>query len=388
MRVLHITPSYAPAYVYGGPIVSLEGMVSAIASLGVEQRLITTNANGSRVLPTPKDWTQRHGVPVLYVRRWFAPDIAPRILSVATQQMDWADVVHVSSVFCLPSVLGLIAARTAQKPTVLSVHGALQPGAMKTGTDRKRAWLGAFRPMYETVDCFHATAGPEADAIRQTFGESRRIVEIPNGTSPISDHALRMLRTKYPCQPSLIGMLGRLHPIKAVDRVLEALAILHRRGVHANLQFAGPVQDKVYRDRLVLRAKELGLSGHFELVGPQFGAKQVAFYSRCAVLVVASHSENFSNVVIEALNVETPVVASLGTPWAELPRVGCGAWVENRAETLADAIAPFLASPDLRRAAGAAGRQLVQKKYTWPTIAQHMAEAYEAVVRNRQTPPC
>jgi glycosyltransferase involved in cell wall biosynthesis len=101
-------------------------------------------------------------------------------------------------------------------------------------------------------------------------------------------------------------------------------------------------------------------------------------------LVVASHSENFSNVVVEALSVETPVVASLGTPWAELAEVGCGAWVDNQAKPLADAIEPFLTSPELRRSAGVEGRLLVQRKYTWPTIARQLLEAYDGAIRLHQ----
>jgi len=179
-------------------------------------------------------------------------------------------------------------------------------------------------------------------------------------------------------------MLGRLHRIKAIDRVLEAVALLHRRGVIARLEFVGPIQDTDYRDALVKQAERLGLSQHFKLLGPLYGREQLRFYARCGVLVVASHSENFSNVVVEALSVETPVVASLGTPWAELAEVGCGAWVDNQAKPLADAIEPFLTSPELRRSAGVEGRLLVQRKYTWPTIARQLLEAYDGAIRLHQ----
>ena len=84
---------------------------------------------------------------------------------------------------------------------------------------------GSLRSTCERVDCFHATALPETAAIRRTFGEHHRVVEIPNGTAPVSDEELRALHMSHPCQPGSIGMLGRLHPIKAVDLVIEALAV-------------------------------------------------------------------------------------------------------------------------------------------------------------------
>lgn len=384
MRVLHVTPFCAPAYSYGGPIRSIEGRVSALSSLGVEQRIITTNADGRRTLDVSRGWIRRDGALVKYLRRWARPDITPCTLSEVGRWSDWADVVHVAGVFYVPSILGLLAARVASKPIVLSVQGALQPTAMETGTPRKRAWLQMFAGVYRDVAAYHATAEHEALAIRNEIGSRSQVVVIPNGTHPLSDEEVRTLRERTPCDRRVIGMLGRLHPIKAVDRVLEAVALLHRRGIRARLEFAGPIQEPDYRDMLVKQANRLGLSGDFQLRGPLYGAEQLQFYARCGLLVVASHSENFGNVVVEALNVETPVIASLGTPWAELPEAGCGAWVENRPESLADTISRFLCDPDAQRRAGVAGRRLVKEKYTWPSVARRLLEAYDWVIQRHR----
>ena len=383
MRVLHVTPSYAPAYGYGGPVQSVERLVAALATLGVEQRVVTTNANVDRTLDVPRGWTSRNGVPTKYLPRWCAPDIAPSLLPEAFDSSRWADLVHVTGVFCVPSVFGLMAARATGRPTVFSTRGALQPVAMQTRQSRKQAWLGLFSRIYDDVGVFHATADHEARAIENTFGLGRRLVIIPNGAEPVTDAEVSALWSEGLCSPPVIGMLGRLHPIKAVDRVLDAMDLLHRAGVDTRLQFAGPVQDPVYRDALLNQANRLGLADRFDLLGPLYGIDKLRFYARCSIVVVASHSENFSNVVVEALNAGTPVVASLGTPWAELAEVGCGAWVANQPKSLADAIAPFITSPDLRRNAGAAGRLLVQQKYTWPTVARRMVEVYDAEIRRQ-----
>jgi glycosyltransferase involved in cell wall biosynthesis len=380
MRVLHITPYYAPAYVYGGPVLSREQLVKELSRLGIEQRIITTNANGNRVLDSERGWNSRDGVPTIYLPLWKSPYIAPSVLPVAFDSCRWADLVHISGVFYVPSVLGLLAARLASKPTVLSTHGALQPVAMQTVHGRKRAWLRMFGRLYDGVAIFHATASHEAHAVRDAFGPNCRITTIPNGTESLTDTEVVGLCEESPYDPTAIGMMGRLHPIKALDRVLDAMAILRRAGIVTKLRFAGPVEDPDYRDALMKQAERLGLSSHFELLGPLYGWDKLRFYAHCAVLVVASHSENFGNVVVEALNVRTPVVASKGTPWTELAEHRCGAWVDNQPESLAAAIAPFIMSPDLRRCAGDAGRQLVQRKYTWPTIARQMLKVYDTEI--------
>jgi len=380
MRVLHVTPYYAPAYEFGGPVQSLERLVAELSSLGIEQRVVTTNANAGGVLDVARGWTSRNGVPTKYLPQWRMPYITPSVLPEAHDSARWADIVHVSGVFYVPSVLGLSAARLARKPTVLSIHGALQPVAMQTRQARKQAWLRMFCRLYDDVGVFVATASHEARAIEDTFGAHRRLAIIPNATEPVSDAQVIALRATAAFDPSVIGMIGRLHPIKAVDRVLDAMAVLRRAGLATRLKFAGPIQDLAYRDALMKQAEQLGLSSHFELLGPLYGADKLRFYAHCSVLVVASHSENFGNVVVEALNVRTPVVASRGTPWAELADLNCGAWVENQPQSLADAIAPFITSPELRRRAGEAGRQLVQSKYTWPTVARQMVELYDAEI--------
>jgi glycosyltransferase involved in cell wall biosynthesis len=376
MRVLHVTPCYAPAYRYGGPIQSVERLVEAHRLLGVEQRVVTTNADGERVLNVPRGWTMRNRVPTQYFRRWIARDISPFLLLEAYNSSRWADIVHVTGVFSVTSVLGLMAARAACKPVVLSIHGALQPIAMQTREGRKRAWLQVFRNLYDEVGLFCATANHEASAIREIFGANCRVAIVPNGTEAITDED-RAIIAKVPRDSSIIGMMGRLHPIKAVDRVLEAMATLRQRGLITKLKFAGPVEDPAYRDALLLQARRLDLADSFELVGSVYGVEKLRFYAGCAILVVASHSENFGNVVVEALNVGTPVVASHGTPWAELADLGCGAWVDNQPQLLADAIAPYIISPELRASAGEAGRLLVKRKYLWPDVARQMAKIYE-----------
>ncbi|HEX9420971.1 MAG TPA: glycosyl transferase group 1, partial [Methylomirabilota bacterium] len=51
MRVLHVTPYFAPAFRYGGPPRSVLGLCRALLRQGVEVEVLTTTADGPSELP-------------------------------------------------------------------------------------------------------------------------------------------------------------------------------------------------------------------------------------------------------------------------------------------------------------------------------------------------
>src|SRR5262249_2431113 len=99
-------------------------------------------------------------------------------------------------------------------------------------------------------------------------------------------------------------------------------------------------------------------------------------FSRSDMLVVPSHSENFAMVIAEALAHAVPVIASRGTPWKRLADVGCGLWVENTPERLAEAI-ERMARGD-RRHMGVTGQAWMAREFSWSGIARRMLDVYQA----------
>lgn len=380
LRVLHATPSFAPAYCYGGPIRSLEGLVVALAKMGIHVRMLTTDANGAERLDVGNGWRTWRGVPVRYARRWAAPDLAPSFAIHVVREIYQADLVHVTGLFSTPSMVALAAALAVGRPVVLSPRGALEPYVLaEISARKKRAWLRAFRPLLRSVAAFHATSEAEARSIRAVLGDVRVRV-VPNGTE---------ISTTMPCEteerPPIIAAMGRIHPVKAFERLIEAVAELRRRGVSCKLRIAGPVQDVAYRadlDRLLVR---LGFDAASCFVGEVQGEEKRRFYARARVFVLPSHSENFGNVVVEALAEGTPVIASRGTPWAELESAGCGRWVDNIPGALADAMEPYLRDAHAAAQAGRAGRTLVESRYTWDAIARSMSAIYHEVLGTERT---
>ena len=59
-------------------------------------------------------------------------------------------------------------------------------------------------------------------------------------------------------------------------------------------------------------------------------------------LIFLSLTENFGNVVLEALAQGTPVIASKNTPWESLEKFGVGYWTESSVEEISNSIMKFI----------------------------------------------
>jgi glycosyltransferase involved in cell wall biosynthesis len=382
LRVLHATPSFAPAYLYGGPMRSVEGLVTELARRGVDVRVLTTDANGADRLGMSSGWQTRRGVPVRYLHRWARPDLAPAFGWEVYREARRSDVAHIMSLFSTSSMVSLLAFQLAGKPVVLSPRGSLEPAALSiASTRKKRAWLRVFAPALRRATVFHATSDAEAASIARVLGPGARVRVVPNGTDLEPRAAAVRRQASAPPGPPVIGALGRIHPIKALDRLVEATAILAARGVDLELSLAGPFEDPAYLAALRRLADRGAAAGRVRFLGELGGDAKLDFLAHCRVLCLASHSESFGNVVVEALAALTPVVATRGTPWGELEARGAGRWVDGSPAALADALEPYLRDEALARGAGERGRALVEEKYTWEVVAEAMEEVYAEAVR-------
>ncbi|MEP6989083.1 MAG: glycosyltransferase, partial [Chloroflexota bacterium] len=74
MRILHLTPYYAPAYAFGGVVRSVEGMTRALARRGHSVTILTTDALDQQSRYSGELNTLQDGVQVLRV-----PNLLPKI---------------------------------------------------------------------------------------------------------------------------------------------------------------------------------------------------------------------------------------------------------------------------------------------------------------------
>ena len=376
IRVLHVVPSYWPATAYGGPIESVHALCLAEARAGARVHVLTTDANGRERLELPNGRVARtnDGLRIRYARRWGGVSFAPALLTRLPRAIARSDVVHLTAVYSFPTIPTLFFSRLVRKPVVWSPRGALLSWTGETRPALKAWWRRVCAATMPRRTVLHVTSDAEEAASRSAF-PGAEIVVIPNGV----DIPESVARPKRGGTTQLV-FLGRLHPIKALENLIEACRICTERGWTAwRLSIAGK-GDAAYEASLRDLVSRAGIGSAVAFLGPVQGERKTALLCSADLVVVPSHSENFSMVVVEALAHGVPVVASTGTPWSALQRRECGWWVENAPEGLAKAL---LASRGADLVAmGARGRRWMQEEYPWDAVAERMLATYRRLAQS------
>ncbi|TAK86025.1 MAG: glycosyltransferase [Betaproteobacteria bacterium] len=372
MRILHVTPSFFPATRFGGPIFSTYGLCNALAaSPGIEIRVLTTDTSGresaQRLEPRVAGARSLNGYAIRYCRKSVGADFSLPMLAVLPSAIRWADVVHLTGVYSSPTLPTLAFCRILRRPIVWSPRGALQRWQGSTRPALKAVWEGACRLTSPSSMVLHVTTDEEGKASKSRMPNAALAV-IPNG---VDCPASLPGKSRDPMAPLHVLYMGRIHPIKAIDNLLRAIA--RSAPGAARLLICGE-GDARYTARLLELARELALEDRVEFAGHVEGERKREAFLRADVLVLPSHSENFGVAAAEALAYGVPVIAARGTPWKELETRGCGLWTENTPEALAAAI-QSLARAD-RAAMGAKGREWAREAFAWPVIASKMVAVY------------
>jgi glycosyltransferase involved in cell wall biosynthesis len=243
--------------------------------------------------------------------------------------------------------------------------------------------FGGYRALLDTA-AFHVTSEMERAHV-ESFVPGAVTGLVQNGVEVPSDDEL----ARWTCDASsetTVLYLGRVHPKKNVIPLVRAWASIVRRHPGATLVIAGP-DDHGHRAEVerVIANERLGES--VTLAGTVTGEDKHRLLARAACLVLPSRTENFGNVVAEALVHRVPAIASTGTPWSGLRDHACGWWLPPTIDALAGAIDGALSIDDATRVAmGARGRSWMIEEFSWPTVARAMRDLYDLVVSNRRIP--
>jgi glycosyltransferase involved in cell wall biosynthesis len=381
LKLLFVTPYYAPAWDFGGPVRATESLALSLVKRGHEVHVWTSDAlsRSTRLLTMKRDVVQdgvhvrRYATCALRQLAHFNMLVTPGI-GVAPELNDF-DVIHLHEFRTFQNAWLLPRLAAPGTPYILTPHGSF--------TRRGRV---PFKVVYDAVAGKRLVDGASllTALTQREFAEMRslgvsgsRIRLLPNGVGQLTDGVPTMSEARERLglrkEQWVVLFLGRLHAIKGPDLLLSAFAIVQRTYPDSELLFAGP--DEGAARQLRHSAEHLGLARQVHFLGSVNGAEKEAAYAAADVVVLPSRSEGLSLTLLEALLRAKPVVCT--DTCAFDPAIASYAEVvHSDSETIANGLLRVFSDPMGAAGRAAAGRTFVQCDYGLDQVAALAEQIY------------
>ena len=388
MNVLHVSPYYSPARGFGGPLASMEALVAGLTAAGVKNKVLTSDRAGPEGGHLAGDLINKEGdvrycrwmaesVPVL--RNWYPCADFGKLLNSA---LLWADVAHLHGLWTYPVAAAARGCRRAGVPYVVSPRGSLMGPARRTRQWKKLPyyWFVERRNL-AGAGVIHAASAAERSAL-DPLGVP--VALVPNG---VDAPELRECDVRAGAGEKMerhrqgrgaIGFLGRLHPIKGVDMMLEIANRLERVAPGVTVHFAGPREDTASTEA-VMRAAASS-HGRLAYAGELTGGEKWSFLNKLSLLVVPSLQESFGMAGAEALACGVPVVLTPEVGLSEFV-AGCAAAriVPREAGALSGSIVELLENVNGYEAAALDARRLFESQFAMRSVVAAFVNLYQGL---------
>ncbi len=384
LRILQVVSAYYPAVRYGGPVRSVHGLSAALVRRGHEVHVYTTSLDGPSDLDVPIDHpVDLDGVKVHYFRvpMFRRLSWAPGLRSRLRRSIRGFDALHLHAVYLWPMVAAAREAARARVPYVMAPRGMLiREGIQRKSRWVKTAWINLFeRESLANASAVHVTAEIEAQELVSLGLPAPHVACIPNGVQfpvefpPLSSGPFKELPDRY------VLFLSRINWKKGLDRLIAAWQSVPQ----IPLVIAGNDEDG-YQARLTELARDLGLSDRIIFLGPVDDVHKWALYKHAQLFVLPSYTENFGNVVAEAMAAGCPVAVTPEVGIASLVRsTGAGIVTEGAPSGFSKAVRELLADHAWLREMGARGQRAARERLSWDSVAAQTEDLYREILSAR-----
>ncbi|MFW5713830.1 MAG: glycosyltransferase [Brevefilum sp.] len=327
----------------------------------------------------------------------YTDEFAQKIMEFSEKKNITYDLIH--GHYWLSGVAGEILQKDWNVPFLQMFHtlGMMKQRIGQTEEEREGDFRvrGESRVM-ETADRIIAATEAECSQLENLYGlNHQKVTIIPPGVDthhfyPIPpDEAKEAIGISS--QDRMALFVGRIEPLKGVDTLIRAMAILKRRCK----SFACPdylviiggdpegetekISDEM--KRLQALCSELGLNDIVVFLGKRGQQTLPYYYSAAEVVVMPSFYESFGMVALEAMACGTPVIASQVGGLAFLVKDGeTGFFIPAQdPEALAEKLRLLFVDHDLRAQFGQAAAEYA-KNFSWELITEKMLKVYREMV--------
>ncbi|MDH5546810.1 MAG: glycosyltransferase [Gammaproteobacteria bacterium] len=377
MKIIHVIESIDDRY--GGPAKSVPDLIFRLNLSGTENEIVSTKVyeNESNAL------IEKHGIvwKSFSIRKWL-----PKIIRYSSGLSDYLKyqvtsnpgevIFHTHNFWNYPIYVVYKLVLKHEIPLVVSLRGSLK----HIRYHKYLAWHLFQKKMLNSASAIHVTNQNDEKLLRD-LGITTPVIYIPNG---IDLGTFEIRKSTMEARKSIgvdperkyILFLSRLHIDKGLDLLVKEWSALSSIYPNWDLLVAGPIYSRKYVRSVEQKIEKENLSGRVKFLGMVVGQEKLDVLAASNLLVLPSKSENFGNVIAEALACGLPVITTKATPWAELRQFNAGWWIEREGPELRISLndAMSRSSSDLE-AMGKRGKELV-KRYDVADQSKKFIELY------------
>lgn len=307
-KILQISAAYKPAYIYGGPTMSVAKLCEALVNAGVEIEVLSTTANGKTELDVALGEIQNvDGVKVSYFKRLTKDHshFSPALLKALRHKIKQSEkpIVHIHAWWNLVSIFSCQVAKWKQVPVVLSPRGMLTAYTLGNRNAGFKSIIHQLMGKRLLQYChMHVTSEKEKQDVLQLI-KPKSVTVIPNLVE-LKESSITSQEQDSACFKLIF--LSRIEEKKGLELLFNALAKLT---FGWSLTLAG-LGTEAYVATLCSLAEELKINSHITWIGQVKPEDKFDALANHQLMVLTSYNENFANVVVESLSVGTPVLLS------------------------------------------------------------------------------
>lgn len=376
MKIIHVTPYYKPAWVYGGPIQSISKLAEEQGQIeNTSIVVLTTTANGASELNGMDLCDEIEGVRVNYYRRWFVKSIffSPGLYWNLYKALTPGTIVHIHTWWNLCAILAVGICRYKGIRPIFSPRGMLSPYSfLNRKSFGKRAFHSLIGKKLLMGTSLHATSEQEKEECLSLIPRWKNFV-LPN-LLELPSLSSRERRNHGSAELQIL-FLSRIHPKKGLALLFDALT---RVKFSWNLVIAGD-GDAEYINALRVLSEKEELKGRIKWVG--WVDRETAFQlmMNSDLFVLPSQNENFANVVIESLAVGTPVLITDKVGLHEyVSRTDLGWVVPQNVEQWAQSLTEIASNKVKRTWITENSPSIIERDFAASKLALKYLEAYQS----------
>lgn len=330
-RHVFILGSCYPAEL-GGPSNTIFNQAKVLVESGLNVIIYSTTFGlndelKNRYKIKPNKVAKIKGVDVIFFEHKTSSTLSRKMLSHIIKDYECKNIYHLSSVFYPQNLLVFLILIVKKINYTIGPRGELFEPALNVSKIKKQIFRPLIKTILKNAKRIVVTSNYEALSVSKYLG-----YESGDQVIKVLPNYLELPKPSFLEKKNYILYLGRINEYKCIDRLIYSY---YKAKVNERFELiiAGHGCYKYIQDlkKIVL---SLGLTESVRFLGHVTGREKFSLYEECHCFVLPSHSENFGNVVLEALSQRSIVVACHNSPWALLAEHECGYFVANTVDEL------------------------------------------------------